>query len=303
MITADFLTAVYDIIGDPAGDRSALVKRVANRELKELARKYKCNFMLTTGTLSVTDGTYEYNMPEDYYKPYLAYERTNDEILGHTSIKEIEKLYPNPSDITEDVPTDYAIIGLSWVAAQPTSSSALAISSTSSETCTLSIYGTSGGVLKSETVTMAGTSATSTNSYTNVKYIALGSAATGTLTITSNSSAVTVLSLLPGQKYKEFYRVRVYPTPDSSYTLYFRYYRIPQEVSNNSDIIMIPDAYVDWLIEQTSARILELDGQKNAQTHFALAQNVLNDMIQDEIITEDEESYSWLYNYPNVRIF
>ncbi len=89
---------------------------------------------------------------------------------------------------------------------QPTSSSALAIVSTSTADTTqkLIIEGTSSGVDTSESVSLNGTtSASSSNSYTYIKGILLDKACAGTVTITSNSAAVTNATVAAGKTSKK----------------------------------------------------------------------------------------------------
>lgn len=302
MTQADFLTAVQDYIGDKGALRSSLIKRIANRKMKELFRKFKVRWALTKGSITVTDGTSDYNLPEDWYKPYITTERENDNVIQHCTLKEIKNDYPDPSDITEAVPTHYAPIGISNVQAQPTAASKIAMVSTSaSDTGTMSIYGKVGGILKLETKALTGASSVdSANTYDadGLVYISSGTALVGVVTCTSNSAAVTNLTLQIGEKFKESYRCRMFPTPDDTYTVYFWYYRMAKEISNNSDLIMIPTAYNDWLPYITAAEILKIDGAKDANDYFKLAQMVFNQMVSDEVLEEDENWTDWIMDYP-----
>lgn len=83
---------------------------------------------------------------------------------------------------------------------RPTSASTLSFTSTSaSDTQVATIFGSNlatAPFAKSENLTLTGlTAAVSVNSYTDVYYVSLASAAVGTITCTSNAGAVTVLTI------------------------------------------------------------------------------------------------------------
>ena len=299
MITTDFYTAVGDLIGDPQALRNTLILRVANRKLQELCRRFKCKFMQRSGTVTTVDGTAEYNLPVDWYKPLLGYETTNDNWLKHITYNELRRKYPDASAITEDVPTHYAPRKISFVDAQNTTASKVAYSAT--ETITLRIKGLVGGLVKSEDLscTSGGTNS-SANTYDigGLISISAATAPTAAISCTTDVGVTTVITLAIGQKEKQRTRTLLYPTPDAAYIMYFDYYALHEELTSTNDRIMIPKPYEEWLIYTTSADILKMDGRKEANEYLQLGQVVFDQMVADEMIEPDEKWTSWLTDYP-----
>ena len=298
MLVTDMYLAVQDIIGDPQALRTGLMLRVANRKLQELCRRFKCKFMLRSGTVTTVDGTAEYNLPSDWYKPQIVYETTNDNWLRHITYRELRQKYPDASAITEGVPTHYAPRKIVWVYAQNTTASKVACVTT--ETITIRIKGMVSGLVKSEDVSCTTGSTNSANTYDigGLISITAATAPTAAISCTTDVGVTTVLSLAIGQKTKQRTRTLLYPTPDTAYTTYMDYYAMHEDLTSTNDNIMLPKPYEEWLIYTTSAEILKMDGRKEANEYLQLGQIVFDQMVADEMIEPDEKWTSWLFDYP-----
>ena len=299
MLVSELYVAVQDLIGDPSALRTGLILRVSNRKLQELCRRFKCKFMQRSGTVTTVDGTAEYNLPSDWYKPQIVYETINDQWLRHITYKELRRKYPDASAITEGVPTHYAPRKIVWVDAQNTTASKVAYSAT--EIITLRIKGMVGGLVKSEDLacTSGGTNS-SVNIYDigGLISITAATAPTATISCTTDVGVTTVLSLAIGQKTKQRTRTLLYPTPDTAYITYMDYYAMHEELISTNDNIMIPKPYEEWLIYATAADILKIDGRKESNEYMQLAQMTFDQMVADEMIEPDEKWTSWVTEYP-----
>ena len=254
--------------------------------------------MLRSGTVTTVDGTAEYNLPSDWYKPQIVYETTNDNWLRHITYRELRQKYPDASAITEGVPTHYAPRKIVWVDAQNTTASKVACVTT--ETITIRIKGMVSGLVKSEDVSCTTGSTNSANTYDigGLISISAATAPTAAISCTTDVGVTTVITLAIGQKEKQRTRTILYPTPDAAYAMYFDYYALHEELTSTNDRIMIPKPYEEWIIYTTAADILKVDGRKEANEYMQLGQMVFDQMVADEMIEPDEKWTSWLTDYP-----
>lgn len=251
----------------------------------------------TAGTITLL-GRVEYNLPVDFYKPLIGYETTGDNCLDHITYAELRRRYPDFTEISNAVPTHYAIKKIGFVDAQPFAASVLAITTT--ETITIMVNGRVSGIPTTETFAATSGSHNTTNTWDAEGLISItcATAATAAITITANSAIVPVMAFAVGQKEKQRVISVLYPPPDDAYTLNFDYYAAPEALVNTGDRILIPKPYEEWLIFTTAADILKIDGRKESNEYLQLGQGVFDQMVADEMIEPDEKWTSWPVDYP-----
>lgn len=154
------------------------------------------------------------------------------------------------------------IFGPEWpVSAQPTSPSTLSCvsSQTGDVAVTVFIRGfDTNGDLVEETVTVNGTTPTvTTNTFRSISNVTKTSAWTGTLTITSNSGAVTCLSLVASAYGRSYPTVRFTEPPTGGLVYSFTGFRYPRILTSDNDIPETPYPFsefhvYDALLDYTS---------------------------------------------------
>ncbi len=138
----------------------------------------------------------------------------------------------------------FRFTGVSPVAVQPTSSSAITISSSSvsdtGSTYAITVKGYTANGVASEAITPSGvTPVAGTTAFTKILAVLKPVAWTGNLTLTSNSAAVTNLVLLPTEFGKQYQQIELLFQPAADGVEY-QFYRRPTLLSADHDIPDIP---------------------------------------------------------------
>lgn len=150
--------------------------------------------------------------------------------------------------------SEFMFWGHSPVAAQPSSASVLTLvsSSTSDTSATASVVVkgfTSGGDIAAEEFLLDGTTpVVGTTSFVEVLSVVKSGEFAGTLTMTSNSGAVTLLSLGAYEMGKQYRQIYLVQNPDRAETLSYRFYRKPLILINDFDIPDLPSPYSQLLV-------------------------------------------------------
>ena len=171
--------------------------------------------------------------------------------------------------VSKGTPTHYRMWGEDGVMAQPPSASPLTmVSSVASDTQTqVTVFGVVGGYPNSETLTLGGTTATTTAyKFDSVERISKDSGTAGTITITSSLGSYTV-AVLPvgdttaGVKYS---KIQLYPLPDRAFDINVHYYKDPYRLVNDDDIHELGQAFDEAIILLSVAKIKFQDSQQEA---------------------------------------
>lgn len=236
--------------GDQAKMREAM--RLA---LKEMFRKCRLVALRTPTTLTTVADIYFYYLDSRYLFG-VDFKQTTSEILLNIKSEEwFNKEYPNPSTTDTDKPTLLIPLYKVWVSAQPTAASLIAVKSSTADTGTVFIRGLVSGVEQSESITLNGASSVnSSNTYDTNGLISISKlTSTGTVTATSNSAAVTNISLLPAQTEKQHWKIRLHKVPDAAYSIPYTFYRKPWEFSVNEETIPFDDTFDAAFLTITTA--------------------------------------------------
>lgn len=213
--------------------------------------------------------------------------------LIYKSREDFEREHPNPASTETGVPSIYVPMRKVRVSAQPTSASTISIVSSSASDITsyyVVVRGISSDVMKTERLLLTGTTpVVSTNSYTSLLSISKDTTV-GTITATSNAGAVTNISLLPGEKEKEHWEVRLYLIPDDVYTIPYTFQYVPWILSYDEENVCIPDVYIEALLAMITAQVLFELGDAKAPTWRAEANTLLAEVNDQNFMGKDDDT-------------
>ena len=246
-----------DEVGD-TGNTKNLVGDLINSAYLSRLLQYKQQFLLwdTPEILTTVSGTQLYSLHSEFWQPYYFFNRTAKDYVREVPAKQLE-----PEGIQWNTETGSARTFSFWgrtpVNAQPSSASVLTIVSTSASDTTsanaVTIRGlNSAGSVVEESITPTGTTpAVGTTSFTKILRVTKAAAWTGTLTITSNSGAVTNLVLIAGEYGRSYQQFFLHQSPSGAESIEYRFYRQPLALVNDNDPLMELGPAADLIVFDT----------------------------------------------------
>lgn len=210
-------------------------------------------FMLwpSVQTIPTVASTTLYSLHQEFLRPYWVRNTTQQQWMVEVPTRNME---PLGLDFVNDTDTlQFALWGRSQVKAQPTSASVITISSSSASDTTsakaVTIYGDTASGVTTETITPNGlTPVAGTTSFTQILGVTKGAEWAGTLTLTSNSAAVTNLTLFPTEYGRSYQQLQLLSQPVAGETISYRFYRKPRELSAANDLTDIPPPFERILV-------------------------------------------------------
>jgi len=175
-------------------------------------------------------------------------------------------------------PILYRMWGEDMVQTQPSSASAISISSSSATDTnkSITVYGTVSGYPDYEVIvtnaTNGTTSVSGTKSFTNVERVTKDSSTSGRITATSNSGAVTVAVLPVGDTTAGivYRKVQLWPLPQGSSTINVRYYKEIYRLVEDGDVHELGQDFDEAIILLSTAKIKYQDSQKEGDRFLAM---------------------------------
>jgi hypothetical protein len=237
-------TTMKSNVGSEVMDTSTafatIIGRFLNRRYFQILRSINWKQINSAHTITLASGTQNYVLPNDFYKEVFVQDVTNN--VG-IEVVELDELYRYYGDsIADSGSVSRCCIYEDAVIAQPTSASKLAITSSSAAdtTQTIQIRGIASGVEVYETQTLNGTAAVaSTNSYTRITGISFSAVRAGTITITSNSAAVTNATIPLEMLDVRYKLMKFHYVPTAVATINVPYYIKPFPLSQDYDYPLI----------------------------------------------------------------
>lgn len=210
-------------------------------------------FMLWPSEVSITTVANQqvYSLHQAFLRPYTMRNATRHTWMTETPSR---NLASDSIDVDRDVNTDrYTLWGRSPIATQPTSASVVTIVSTSasdnSASQAITITGDTTGGVTTESITPNGTTpAAGTTSFTNILEVTKAAAWTGTMTMSTNSAAVTNLTLFPTEYGRSYPQLQLLYLPTTGETIKYRFYRTPRDLSSANDITNVPPPFERILV-------------------------------------------------------
>jgi len=232
-------TVIKGNVGSEVGDTSAtfatIIGKLANRRYFQILRSINWQNINDAYTFDTVSGTQRYVLPDDFRKEINCSDTTNDMELTRMELAKLREEYTDISD-TGTVER-YCIID-DVVKEQPSSSSYLAIKSSSASDTTQSVLirGLASSAEYYETVTLTGTTnATSANPYTRIKGISKSAATAGSVTVIANAG-VTTQAFIPPETLETRYKLALlHYIPTAVYTIAMPYIVNPMPLSQDYD--------------------------------------------------------------------
>lgn len=88
---------------------------------------------------------------------------------------------------------------------------------------------------------------------------------------------------------------KVHPIPDQSYTLKLKYFKAPTELSNNSDVPEVPEAFGELLVLGGAHRALET---RDYYDEASLLRNQFYELLEDMVIRYSIRQYGRAHRMP-----
>lgn len=283
MINRPFSTIKSNVannVQDTSSSMDTIIGKYVNDAYSDLLRRINWKAIDEDYNFSLSSS--EHVLPDNFGKALKVWDSTNKLHIVETTIEREVDNRLSTIDQTGTVER-YVILSRSC-RKHPTSASVLAIVSSSAGDTTQSIVIQgldSNGRYVSETVALNGTSSqNSTNSYTRVIGIAKSATTTGTVTITSNSGAVTVATIAPSVLDYRVKVMRFYASPSSTITVYCPYLIKAIPMVSSYDVPVIDCADVLELMATASAWRYKRQFAKGGD-YERLAEKAINTMIWD----------------------
>jgi hypothetical protein len=271
----------------PATNIDGIIKRWLNRGQKYVAAKGPKGgwpWLRQYGyTLTTASGTSAYALSPlvDTSKLITFYETSSPQHIGYMSEQEFRMREPGPT--ATGVPYLYRLKGFSPVQNQPSSASAIAISSSSaSDTAVdVNIQGLdSSNVFTVEKKTLTGTTPVSTTTtFTKILGVSKDASSVGKVTLTSNSGGVTNLVLAAYDRAASHPIVDFFTIPSSTLTIYYDFTLKLPNIYGDDDISLLPEQYHDApeLYAKTEC-FKHLNNSAMAQLTFQQLESRIKDM-------------------------
>jgi len=243
---------------DEAGDTSTTLTNVKNAlnqaQQMRLAQEpwpfLRWSDQAETFTLSTS--TRLYTLHPEFWRFEYARNQTSKQFLVEVPMRQLAEVGEDWNAGVAKTPY-FRFVGVQPVSSQPSAASVVTIvSSDAGDTGAskaITIRGISSGALVSNTITPNGlTPVAGTVSFTRILAVTKGAAWTGTATLTSNSAAVTLLTLGPSEFGRSYRQIELLRTPDAADVVEYRFFRQPLAMSADNDIPDIPPPHAQILV-------------------------------------------------------
>jgi hypothetical protein len=257
---------------DESGDASTTktnVDNALNEANQRRAGAFDWSWMLwpQAEIITLSSGVQTYSLHQEVDRVLYLYNRTSKTYLKSVPFREIDPFGPNLLDASNG--DKFHFMGMSPVQNQPTSSSVITIvSSSASDTGAgdaVTVTGETTSGLQSETISPNGTTpAAGSVAFTRITSVTLTAAWTGTLTMTSNSGAVTNLVLNPGELARQFPQIFLTWTPAGGEVLEYKFFRKPKILTADNAVPDVPFPYSKILVFDALLDLAAYNGQMDA---------------------------------------
>ena len=284
----EMYTRVQNNISDSSSATLTIIKETLNLKAKELLQRGLFRFALRQTTVSTTSGTKDYYLPNDVDKILDIKQESTPLQLKQVWIGDFERLIPEETSTGE--PKYFSELIEDRVLGQPTTENKVVMYSSDNQDISgqsgstmATIYGVVSDIDRTENISLSATNViSSTNSYTKLYSITTDLPAVGTVRFTQAAVGTTLLELYPNETYRTYKKVKFYPIPNGTYTMYIRYQALQPKMVNNSDISVVPDKYSDVLIYMATAELLLRQGSGLATNYTLLAEQGIQRILKEQ---------------------
>lgn len=248
--------ANLDESGD-TGTTLTLVKNFLNQAHQQRVTMEKWPFMLwpELPTFTTVLNQETYTLHPEFARPLYFFNRTTASYLTEIPFRQLQAsaaLWNTDSGSLDQ----FYLEGAQPVASQPSSSSVLTIVSSNAADNTsgkaITVRGMTANGVTSESLTPNGTTpVVSTNAFTLILNVTKAASWTGTMTMTSNTGAVTNLVLFPTELGRHYTRLFALRLPTAGESIEYRFFRKPTVLSADDDMPDIPPPFSQILVWDT----------------------------------------------------
>lgn len=278
---------------DEAGDAGTTrenVKNAINQAHAKRLTSMPWSFALwpRDETITCVLGQRTYTLNPAMGRLHTLYNQGTKKFLSEITPRGLSEVNILPTDTRR---ADYfRLTGVSSVALQPTSASVLTVVSSDvgdvGALYTVTVQGIADGVWREEEIVPNGTtSVAGTLSFSQVVGVVKSGTWAGTMTLTSNSGAVTVLSLTSSEYGRQYPTIELLALPEVADTIAYRFYRQPIRLVDDNAIPMIPAPHSQVLVWDT---LLAFAGYN---TDLAEKSIILWKGLQSEMTDDMQKAY------------
>ncbi len=248
MLTFSNLTERVLALLDESGDTSTTKTVVQNALNESIQRRLSVPFPFMrwpqAQTFTTSVGVRSYPLHAEFHLPLYILNRTTGSYCVEVPLAGFEG-----GDFKWNTDTGsarhFTLTNTSPVAVQPSSASVLTLVSSEASDNTaakaVTILGMTANGMEEESFTPNGvTPVVGTKSFLTVVGVTKAAAWTGTMTLTSNAGAVTVLQLLPAEYGRQYRTIEFLESPSQADVIEYQFYRVPHLLSADNDIPPTP---------------------------------------------------------------
>jgi len=295
MLVSDIYTEIArrTSLDSTATTDKAKILSATNNQLRRLFLTTDLESEREGFTLTTTDGTYLYRLDARVLRSINFRETDTPARLEYMSRADFESAYPYPASTEEGVPSIYVPLRKIRVTSQPTSASVIACSSSSASDATVYYvvvkgYNASSQLITERILLTGATPANTTASFVSLLSISKDTTV-GTITCTSNSAAVTNITLLPGEIQKEQWEIRLHKIPDATYTMPYTALVIPWKLSYDEEAMPIPDEYMENFLASVTAEVLFIQGDAKSALWEQKAEKFKQEIADMNFMGSDDD--------------
>lgn len=239
------------------GTTKTLFTNLLNQANQNRAMEFASMFLVwdVPATFDTEVGRQVYPLHEEFTRPLYFFNRTNKSYLNEVPERQLGPEGDRWNDASGSA-RRFCLWGRTQVKRQPTSASIITIVSSDAadtggaDALDLMIRGeTSDGSIKAEVLAPSGlTPVNSSNIYVKIMQVSKAGPWTGTMTMTSNSGAVTNLVLDYCDLGKMYQQLFLMESPTAVETIEYRFYRNPIKMTNDYDQSDIPYPFTQLLV-------------------------------------------------------
>lgn len=243
---ANIKTNVGNNVQDTSSGTSTIIANYINNIYFDVLRRFNWDIYNYDYSLTTVSGTQDYILPRDFGKELYVRDSTNKVEIPFKSLQSLAQ--DNSSSLSESsTVSKYSILEKRYNN-QPSSSSVITVVSDNGDDSSqkVVIRGISGNVEKTDTINLTATSsAAGSVSFSRIISISKSALTTGSITLTSNSGAITIAEMSPEEiEYKRKF-IRVFNIPTGSYVIEIPYKITPMPMVSDHDVPLIPDDIIE----------------------------------------------------------
>ena len=257
--------------GGATGTTLTIVNNALNSAYVQRLTEVDWNFMLwpRAETLTTVVGQRTYGLHSEYWKGLWFRNRTTKSYLIETPMRQLEQTGADWNNDTGSAER-FTLTSRTQIQNQPSSASVISIVSSSASDASSAKAITVGGMTSTgyttESITPNGiTAAPGSTSFTEIITVTKAAAWVGTMTMTSNSGAVTNLTLFPTEYGRSHQQIELLRAPATAETIEYRFYRQPPKLTNDNDVPLLPPPTQEILVYDALIHIAGYNTDMNAQ--------------------------------------